>query len=230
MPRKLRPLVVLAFVAVFASSVDGAQWRSFWADAFHEGYKTPEQMDAMVARAVEGRYNAIIAEVLAFHDYDAARGGHGAYWNSSIVPKSRDVAPDFDPLAYLVERAHANGIEVHCWLVAFRCSVDWPPDRNPTVAAHPEWLMVPSASMGQSAQIGGYYVFDPGSPDVQDYLMSIVRELCTNYAIDGIHWDYIRYTQTDAGYPADVTYPRSSLARFRQITGRADVPSPNDEA
>ena len=230
MPRKLRPLVVLAFVAVFASSVDGAQWRSFWADAFHEGYKTPEQMDAMVARAVEGRYNAIIAEVLAFHDYDAARGGHGAYWNSSIVPKSRDVAPDFDPLAYLVERAHANGIEVHCWLVAFRCSVDWPPDRNPTVAAHPEWLMVPSASMDQSAQIGGYYVFDPGSPDVQDYLMSIVRELCRNYAIDGIHWDYIRYTQTDAGYPADVTYPRSSLARFRQITGRADVPSPNDEA
>lgn len=72
---------------------------------------------------------------------------------------------------------------------------------------HPEWLMVPLAYMdGGPAKVDGKYVLDPGSPDVQEYLISIVRELVTNYAIDGINYDYIRYTVTDAGEPADLDY------------------------
>lgn len=211
--------------AVF--EVPTPQFRAFWADAFHVGYKSQTQIDEMIARARTGRYNAIIVEALAFHDNVGS--GHGAYWNSAIVPKATDISGGIDPLAYLVQQAHTYGIEVHAWLVAFRISSTWPPSGNSTVAAHPEWLMVPSGSIGTIVPVGGYYVFDPGSPDVQNYLMSIVRELVTNYEIDGIHWDYIRYTQADAGYPAVTSYANSGLERFKRIYNRTDTPAPSGD-
>jgi len=202
------------------------EFRGFWADAFHQGYKSTSEIDTMIGWALAGNYNAIVPEVLAFQDQTGS--GHGAYWNSSIVPKATDISGGIDPLAYLVQQAHAAGLEVHCWLVAFRVSAVWPPSGNALVAAHPEWLMVPQASIGTVAKVGSYYTFDAGSPGVQDYLMSIVRELCENYEIDGVHWDYIRYTQTDAGYPADTNYAGSSLRRFQNITGYVGVPGPNE--
>jgi hypothetical protein len=86
--------------------------------------------------------------------------------------------------------------------------------------------MTPRADMGGGpATVSGKYTLDPGSPDVQEYLISIVRELVTDYEIDGIHWDYIRYTDTDAGYPSDNSYTNSGLARFKDITGYSGTPS-----
>lgn len=204
-----------------------AEFRGFWADAFHQGFKSVGEIETMISLALAGNYNAIIPEVLAFQD--TAGGGHGAYWNSSIVPKATDIVGDIDPLYELTWRAHAAGLEVHCWLVAFRVSSVWPPADNPIVAAHPEWLMVPSGSIGTIAKVGSYYTFDAGSPGAQDYLMSIVRELGENYAIDGIHWDYIRYTQKDGGYPAVLSCPDSSLKRFQNITGYSGTPPYQNE-
>ncbi len=202
------------------------EFRGFWADAFHVGFKSAAEIDAMIGRAVIGNYNAIVPEVLAYQDYSNTYSGHGAYWDSEIVPMARDIAGGIDPLAYMVQQAHANGIEVHPWLVSFRVSTSWPPAGNAILSAHPEWLMVPRGDMGGGpATVSGKYTLDPGSPDVQEYLMSIVGELVTNYEIDGIHWDYIRYTTTDAGYPAYNWYTRSGLERFREISGFSGTPS-----
>jgi uncharacterized lipoprotein YddW (UPF0748 family) len=202
-------------------------FRGFWADAFHVGFKSTAQIDDMVSRAVAGNYNAIIAEVLAYQDN--VGGGHGAYWNSSIIPKAADIVGNIDPLAYLCQQAHAAGIEVHAWLVTYRVSTTWPPSGNPLLAAHPEWMMTPRASIGTGpTPIATKYVLDPGCPEVQDYLVSIVREIVTNYPVDGINWDYIRYEQRDAGYPADASFTNSGLARFHRITGRSDVPTSTD--
>jgi uncharacterized lipoprotein YddW (UPF0748 family) len=210
--------------AFFVEGEGESMFRAFWADAFHAGYKSTAEIDTMVARAVEGNYNAIIPEVMAFQDNVGS--GHGAYWNSNIVPKAGDIVGGIDPLAYLVQQAHANGIEVHCWLVAYRVCSTWPPSGNAIMTANPAWLMVPQADMGGGpATVDGYYVLDPGSPEAQEYLASIVRELGSNYEIDGIHWDYIRYTTTNAGYPSDAGYTKSSLARFQDITGFVGTPS-----
>ncbi len=207
--------------AVF--SVPVPQFRAFWADVFHYGLQNASQIDQMIGMAREGNYNAIVAEVLAHHDNPV--GSHGAYWRSDIVARSSYVTSSFDPLAYMVQQAHANDLELHCWLVAFRVSTAWPPAGNTFLSSHPEYMMVPYASMGSGpATVGSDYVLDPGSPDAQEYLLSIVRELVTDYEIDGINWDYIRYTQTDAGYPADSNYANSGLKRFQRITGRTDVP------
>jgi uncharacterized lipoprotein YddW (UPF0748 family) len=221
-------LCVLSTALPRDAAAQTSEFRAFWADAFHEGFKSTAEIDSMVSRAVAGRYNAIVAEVMAYQDN---RGNfHGAYWNSSIVPKAQDISGGIDPLAYLVQRAHGSSIEVHPWLVAYRVCATWPPQGNGTLMIHPEYFMVPQASMGSLATVGDDYVLDPGSPGAQEYLVSIVRELVTNYAIDGIHWDYIRYTQADAGYPSSTTYTNSSLARFRRITNYPGTPPPTGYA
>jgi uncharacterized lipoprotein YddW (UPF0748 family) len=217
--------LTVAGLAVGARAERDPSFRGFWADAFHSGFKSTAQIDSMVSRAVTGNYNTIIAEVLAYHDRGLS--GHGAYWNSSIVPKAQDISGALDPLAYLVTQAHALGIEVHAWIVPYRVSTSWPPDGNALLAAHPEWLMVPLAQMdGGPATIDGKYVLDPGAPAVQEYLVAIVQELVGNYEIDGINLDYIRYTQVDAGYPAYEDHAGSTLARFRVLYGYSGTPAP----
>ena len=62
------------------------EFRAFWADVFHYGLQDAAQIDEMIAWAVAGNYNAIIPEVLAYHD--AEFGSHGAYWQSDIVTRS----------------------------------------------------------------------------------------------------------------------------------------------
>lgn len=183
------------------------------------GYKSQAQVDVLVSRCVAGRYNAIVAEVLAYHDNTG--GGHGAYWNSSIVPKAADISPPtFNPLSYLCQQAHANGIEVHAWLVTYRACTVWPPSGNSTVAVHPEWIMITKTNYdggGGLSKVDTAYTFDSGSPEVQEYLVSIVREVVTNYEIDGINWDYIRHVVTDAGYPSVsqlLLFGRSVIGEF----------------
>ncbi|MFN0138077.1 MAG: family 10 glycosylhydrolase [Phycisphaerae bacterium] len=216
---------VATFAAVAASNAGAQSFRAVWADAFSVGFKSNAQITDLVNRAVAGRYNAIIAEVLAFHDNVGS--GHGAYWTSNIVPEATDVSGGIDPLAQLIAVAHAANIEVHAWIVPYRVSSVWPPSGNALVAAHPEWLMVDQASAGGGPDtVGSYFTLDPGSPESQEYLVSIVRELVTNYQIDGINLDYIRYVQTNAGYPADNSYQNSSLARFRRQTGFVGTPPP----
>ena len=203
-------------------------FRGFWADAFHPGFKSAPEVDDLVARAVAGNYNAIVPEVLAYQD--TAGDGHGAYWHSSIVPWAGEVSPSFDPLGHLVSQAHAADLEVHAWLVTYRVSESWPPSGNSWLEDHPEWFMVPVGEMGGGpAPVADKYTLDPGSPDVQDHLIGIVQELVADYAIDGINWDYVRYVQTDAGYPADTSYAGSGLARFQRITGYAGTPPPTGE-
>ncbi|MBN1492191.1 MAG: family 10 glycosylhydrolase [Phycisphaerae bacterium] len=219
--------------AVMFEMVEGgrAEFRAFWADVFHYGLQDAAQIDQMVALAVQGKYNAIFAEVLAYHDN--ATGSNGAYWRSNIVTRSVYVTDAFDPLAYMVQQAHAHGLELHPWVVAYRASGLWPPPGNAYLGDRPHWLMVPRAAIGAGpAPVDGKYTFDPGNSEVQDYLISIAKEIVTYYAVDGMHWDYIRYTPTnaDAGYPADDTVLTSGLARFQAITGRTDVPPAQGDA
>lgn len=207
------------------------EFRAFWAStsASHIGLQNVGQIDDMVARAMQGNYNVINALIL--YKQDTAGSLHGALWNSSILPKAPAYPPEIDPLAHLIARAHANGLKVHGRLIPYLVSQAWPPVGNTILTANPQWLCVRSADMGDGpTMIEGFYHLDPGSPEVQEYLISIVRELVLNYEIDGIHWDYIRHSGYDAGYPADTTYAHSSLARFRALTGRSDVPVPGSDA
>lgn len=205
------------------------EFRAFWVSTNGAGAHSQADLDNIVARAVEGNYNVINFMVLWVHDPGAA--AHGAYWNSSIVPRTTGFADPIDPLAYLVQQAHGVGIKVHVRVIPYVASVTWPPNQHTTIAAHPEWIMGTHADMGNGpASTEGYYTLDPGSPEVQEYVISIIRELLQNYEIDGVHLDFIRYLSSSGGYPSDLSYTKSTLARFQRITGYNGVPPSTGES
>src|SRR5690349_7533376 len=117
---------LLAAVLLLAASVSGQQYRAFWEDAFHPGYKHAAQIDQMVDDVVTAKGNVIIMEV---------RNRGGSYFLKTIEPLVEDAewSPSFDALQYLIEKAHARGIEVHAW---YPVTPLWPLTRAPADPKH----------------------------------------------------------------------------------------------
>lgn len=57
---------------------------------------------------------------------------------------------------------------------------------------------------------------NPAYPPAQEYLLNIVREIVSRYAVDGIHLDYIRYEDNGAD---DFGYHPWSIEQFRKEYG-----------
>ena len=207
------------------------QWRSYWADSFNTGYKTPAQVDKLVADAEAVGANALIVQVGRNMD---------CFCNDASFPRTDDPAVDpapFDPLRDVVQKAHAAGIEVHAWVNAtiFWRTEQAPQDpdhvfhsHGPDATGEDRWLN--KREDGTEAVDGIRYFLDPANPAATDYFTDGVASLLENYDIDGINLDYIRYPD----YNSDETrsewgYSETSIARFQEATGRTDIPEPGDQ-
>jgi uncharacterized lipoprotein YddW (UPF0748 family) len=195
------------------------EFRALWVDAYHVGIKTRQQIDELIETAQAGNFNALVVQVRRRGD---------TYYPSSLDPWAPDAAPDFDALAYLIERAHAAQIEVHAWATTLAI---WggssPPsapghtfnDHGPGASGRDYWLMISENGLEAASNV---YYLDPGHPDVVDYTVAIYTELAANYELDGLHLDRVRYAGQEWGYNP------TSLARFQAQTEREDRPSPTD--
>ena len=74
-----------------SDQLDPPELRAVWVDAFHDGFKTPEQVDALVAWARDANLNALFVQVRRRGD---------AYYVKSFEPRSEDpdLVPGFDAL------------------------------------------------------------------------------------------------------------------------------------
>ncbi|RMH26922.1 MAG: hypothetical protein D6691_07390 [Candidatus Hydrogenedentota bacterium] len=222
--------VVLALMPFGVGHVSGApssEYRMLWVDVFHPGLRTPQEIETMLAQARRANYNALIVQV---------RKACDAFYNSRVEPKNEAIAPDFDPLAYILERAHnprpgEQRLEVHAWLVTYRCRMPfdntWKNPRH-VFQRHPEWLS--QTIRGEKEDKGenpGRYYLDPGVPAVLDYTLEVVRDLVTRYDVDGIHFDYIRYPEAEGAGNVWGYHP-IAVERFNRLYGRSGKPAPND--
>ena len=76
--------------------LDAPELRAVWVDAFHDGFKTQQQVDQLVAWARAANINALFVEVRKRGD---------AYYLNSFEPRADDpdFTPGFDALQYLIE-------------------------------------------------------------------------------------------------------------------------------
>src|ERR687888_437112 len=92
-------------------ALDPPEVRAVWIDAFHDGFKSPEQVDQLVGWAREAHVNALFVQVRRRGD---------AYYLRSAEPRTEDpdLTPGFDALQYLIDRAHQGPqrLQVHAWL------------------------------------------------------------------------------------------------------------------
>ncbi|HYQ88351.1 MAG TPA: family 10 glycosylhydrolase, partial [Candidatus Binatia bacterium] len=143
------------------------------------------------------------------------RGRGDAYYPSEVAPRAEELESmprDYDPFTRLIERAHAQGLEVQAWI---NCYLVWSAGRLPSsplhvVNAHPDWIAVRSDGRKlvemvpeefQDEKVEGMYLA-PGNPEVRRHLRDVVREIVTHYHVDGIHLDYVRNPEPDVGYDA----------------------------
>jgi uncharacterized lipoprotein YddW (UPF0748 family) len=189
---------------------------------------SPESADAAVDDAARAGLNTLFVQV---------RGRGDALYRSGIAVRSevlRGQPAGFDPLARVLSRARARGLQVHAWInVLLVGGFGVPLPAGHVAAAHPDWLMVPRSAAARALETPlrdlaaliearrdpdaeGFYL-SPSAPGAVTHLEAVVRELVGAYAVDGLHLDFIRY-------PArDYDYSRAALDAFRARRGRGGV-------
>lgn len=107
--------------------------------------------------------------------------------------------PNYDPLKFAIEECHRRGMELHAWIVTI-------PIGN---TRQVNLLGKKSITKKQPSICKLYkrtWYLDPGNPQTDNYLASIVHEIVSRYDIDGIHLDYIRYPERAKDFPDQSTY------------------------
>lgn len=146
-------------------------FRALWVDV--GSYSTPKAADRLLDECRRAKVNVIIASVMV----------HGSLMHKSTHFLHKAVAGgDFDPLAYLMEKAHASGIKVHAMYAVYYEGV------KGLTPARPDWLCTDI----DGVRMDSSYFLSPQIPGVNDYLLSVIEDSLP-YDIDGIQLDYIRY-------------------------------------
>lgn len=155
------------------------------------------ELDAILSTCVKNRLNTIFFQV---------RPACDALYKSEIFPVSPYISADgtlpFDPLEYLVTKAHSMNIYVHAWVNPLRVTVSGSdlgalPDNSPA-KLNPDWV-VPYAD--------GKLYFNAGLAEVRQLIADGVTEIVENYDVDGVVFD-------DYFYPYPVYDDSGAIAEF----------------
>jgi uncharacterized lipoprotein YddW (UPF0748 family) len=96
--------------------------------------------------------------------------------------QGRAPAPAYDPLEFATAEAHKRGMELHAWFNPYRATFD---GKFSTLAeghitrTKPEWFFI----------YEGIKLFNPGLPEVREYIVQVILDVVKNYDVDGIHMD-----------------------------------------
>ncbi|MEU7739111.1 family 10 glycosylhydrolase [Nonomuraea sp. NPDC049158] len=163
--------------------------------------------------AVSKRMNAVFVQVRPTAD---------AFWPSSYEPWSQWLTgtqgkdPGYDPMAFMVAEAHARNLEFHAWFNPYRISNDDDPSKlvaTHPARQHPSWRFA----------YGGKLLYNPGIPEVRDFIEDAIMDAVTRYDLDGVHLDdyFYPYPVSGQSIPDAATYAQygggfSSIADWRR--------------
>lgn len=192
--------------AVWLTTVAGLDWPK----SLERG-EQQSTLRAMIAQVKAANLNTIFFQV---------RGRGDAMYRSRFEPWSNQLSgvlgqdPGWDPLQFVLDEAHARGLEVHAWFNTFfvragsKPPMSWPPH---LLLKHPDWVR----------QYENEWWLDPGLPEVRAYLVNVVMDIVRSYDIDGIHFDFIRYPGT--GYPDHQSYLRYGKRKMKEEWRRENI-------
>lgn len=114
-------------------------------------------------------------------------------WSEPLSGKA-GVSPGYDPLAFAIEECHKRGMEIHAWMVSVPLGSD---------KIHKEQgeKSITRRNPKICKKFRDQWYLNPGHPEAKHYLASLVHELLTNYDVDGVHLDYIRYPDRPKNFP-----------------------------
>ncbi|MBO7393830.1 MAG: family 10 glycosylhydrolase [Abditibacteriota bacterium] len=217
----MKRLMALIFLIIFLFAAAGdcaGEMRGFWLDFFGNGfYKKPDSswktiLDSVVSQTSNAKMNVIIVHI---------RNCGISFYPSEIELNSSRMPLTFDPLEYLIQKAHSaqKPIKVYAWFSVYPAWYDETanPGSGHIYKLHPEWLS--PDTYGDLWDGSAYYWLDPGVPAVSDYTVSLINEAVTKYDLDGINLDFVRLDWNTRGYNP------TSLSRYHALNGTYDKPA-----
>lgn len=195
-------LIVFLFVTmgVFPVNPPASEVRAVWLTTNY-GLDWPRNK---ISQEVQKRELVAILDNLQKHNFNTVmfqvRARGEMFYDSKIEPMASVIVPSrygnpkFDPLAFAIEECHKRGMELHAWMVTYPLGLD---KHVRSLGARSVTKKNPSITR----KYRGEWFLDPGNPKTDDYLLSIVKEIVSNYDIDGIHFDYIRYPDNTGKFP-----------------------------
>jgi len=183
-----KPVPKREFRGAWIATVENIDWPSA------PGLSTDQQqkeLTSMLDFLQQSGINAVMLQV---------RPAADAFFSKSIEPWSkwltgkqgRAPEPFYDPLEFAINEAHKRGMELHAWFNPYRATNDnkfsaLSPEH--ITRLKPEWFFT----------YGGIKLFNPGIPEVRDYIVKIFLDVVDNYDIDGVHMDDYFYPWPVAG-------------------------------
>ncbi|MGN9843082.1 family 10 glycosylhydrolase [Nonomuraea sp. H19] len=183
------------FRAMWISSVANIDWPS------RTGLSASAQQAefrAWLDLAVQKRMNAVVVQVRPTAD---------AFWPSPYEPWSQWLTgtqggnPGYDPLAFMVNEAHARNLELHAWFNPYRIANHDDPSKlvsTHPARQHPSWRFA----------YGGKLYYNPGIPEVRDFIEDAIMDAVSRYDLDGVHLDdyFYPYPVSGQSIPDSATY------------------------
>lgn len=226
---------ILAVIGGMASEVHAAEYRAFWVDAWGAGIRSQAEVENLLGRVGDPNIRGQIRDANCNAVFIQVRRRADVCYPSAVgEPYFSGLSPStFNGLQAAINAAHdttggKQRIEVHAWIVTFATGTDGGTPSG-VYQAHSD-LNNPDnywPTRDSSGNETGDKAFDPGHPKVLEYLNNVCMDLVTNYDIDGLHYDYIRFTGSNQGYnPTSVArynarygltgQPASTSAQFQQ--------------
>jgi uncharacterized lipoprotein YddW (UPF0748 family) len=192
---------------------------------------TQQSVGQTLDRFAKAGLNTVFLETL-FHGYPLFASN--TYRQYGIASNQYPGFAGKDVMTWWVTEAHKRNMKLHAWFQVFYAGNKAVEGVGPVLAKYPQWANVQKSSASlyaggnttpQPSTIElGHYFMDPANPEVQTFLATLLKELATDYAVDGIQLDYIRYPSSfpkDRIKYLDTTWGYTAVARraFQHQTG-----------
>ena len=124
-----------------------------------------------------------------------------AHYPSSFLPRSKTFAEHGDQMSACLRAAQGTGIRVHAWIICF----------NATRGVPKQLESFKTRGWRLKDKDGALTTYlNPANANVRSFALSIVDEINSRYAVQGIHLDFVRWPHTVAK-PADAVNPVSQF-------------------
>lgn len=204
MIKKILSALLLALSSVFILHA-GDKPVTLWidAEANYPRLSTADDITAMLDKAVESGFNAIVLDVRP------VKGE--ALYESRLMPQCRTLGnrpfdQSWDYVGFFCDRAKERGMKVSLSATVFTMGL-------------PEWRVGPAyedpcwdgkfciehlpgglRDIRESKDWGVFAFLNPVLPEVHDYVMSVLEELLLKYDFDSLILDYCRYQNENSDF------------------------------
>lgn len=170
-----------------------------------------EQWRKLLAQYKSLGFNTIFFQVRpagdAFYPSELAPWSAYLTGRQDLPPK-----PEYDPLEFMIQEAHQQGMEFHAWFNPFRATMNLDTAElslRHVFKRHRRWVK----------QYGRRFYMDPGVPEAREHIRDVVMEVVDQYDVDGVHFDDYFYPYPIAGqpFPDTMTYLQHGRSSYQDI-------------